>query len=459
MGMWRCWRGGLQLRHSVCREYHRDNVIDILESRGLLDNVNDKPALKKAADSQIKVYCGFDPTADALHLGNYLGLVVLRWFQSCGHEVYALLGGATARIGDPSGKNTERPQLSEDTIKNNSLRIDESIKGILGAETTVLNNYDWFRDLSFVDFLSRIGRHARVGAMLNREAVRSRLKSDTGISFSEFSYQLLQAYDFAYLRDHEGITVQIGGSDQLGNMQAGQELAKKINADGKDLFTLTFPLLTSADGKKFGKTEKGALWIHKGKLNPYMLYQQLLNVHDGDACKFLRLLTSVPLKQIEELERGTNDGTVGPNDAQQLLAESIVRDIHGAEELRRAQSVTRIVKPGVDIGGAVTAEDLLAVAGSLPCVELERSKLVGMPVQFLIYKLKLQKKADARRLISQGNVFINNCRLTGDDRATVQEHHLLDDKVMLIAAGKKRKGIVRIKSATNTSAATIELVS
>eukprot|EP00188_Purpureofilum_apyrenoidigerum_P006028 Plantae.Rhodophyta-Purpureofilum_apyrenoidigerum.ctg8628.p1 GENE.Plantae.Rhodophyta-Purpureofilum_apyrenoidigerum.ctg8628~~Plantae.Rhodophyta-Purpureofilum_apyrenoidigerum.ctg8628.p1 ORF type:complete len:460 (+),score=56.79 Plantae.Rhodophyta-Purpureofilum_apyrenoidigerum.ctg8628:203-1582(+) len=459
MRLWRCRGIFCRLQRNLSKKRHHENVVDVLESRGLLDNISDKNALRKASESCIKVYCGFDPTADALHIGNYLGLVVLRWFQSCGHQVYALVGGATARIGDPSGKSVERPRLSADALQKNTLRIHESIERILGTEATVLNNEEWFKSLSFVDFLSQIGCHARVGAMLNREAVRSRLRSDEGISFSEFSYQLLQAYDFSYLRDHYGVTVQIGGSDQLGNMQAGQEMARKLNPDGGHLYTLTFPLLMSADGRKFGKTEKGALWIDKSKLNSYALYQRLLSVPDDDARSFLRLLTSIPLEQIETLERGVQDGTVNASQLQQLLAENIVRDVHGSKELHRAQTVTNIVKPGVNIGEPVTAQDLLAVAEVLPSVELERSRIIGMPVQTLISKLKLQKKADLRRLIAEGNVFINNCRIVDAGRAKVEEHHILDNKAMLITAGKKRKGVVRIKSASLDSTEIFEQVS
>lgn len=337
------------LRRSLCHRATSDrNVIDVLTERGLVDNVNGIEQLRKAAvrdeidnattsRKPLSVYCGFDPTADALHLGNYVGLVVLEWFQKFGHRAVAVIGGATGRIGDPSGKSEERPVLKHDTVDENARKLKASIEDYLGPSATVLNNYEWIGGMSYLDFLGTVGRHARVGTMLGKESVRSRLQSSVGISFTEFSYQLLQAYDFAHLCQAHDVTVQIGGSDQLGNMQAGVDLARKIKPSGPHLHTLTFPLLTTSDGKKYGKSEKGAIWIDPDRLSPYGLYQFLLRTRDEDVIKLLKTITFLPIEQVEQLEASMASTDYKANSAQRLLAETITRDVHGIDGLKSAQ--------------------------------------------------------------------------------------------------------------------------
>lgn len=299
-----------------------------------------------ALRTPLSVYCGFDPTADSLHLGNLLGIIVLSWFQRCGHEPVALVGGATGRVGDPSGRSSERPVLSEAQIEANVAGIRRVLEGVLSRAAAgapggaprvrVLNNLDWFGPMSFLAFLRDVGKHARVGAMMAKDSVRTRMESEQGISFTEFTYQLLQGYDFVHLcRDH-GVRVQIGGSDQWGNITAGTDLIRRLlggggsgsggsgggSTDGGSgsaessmdsggsgdapgapaCFGLTFPLLVDSEGRKFGKSTGGAIWLSADKLSPYKFYQYLFGVADADVVRMLRMLTFLPLEEVAEIE-------------------------------------------------------------------------------------------------------------------------------------------------------------
>uniref|UniRef100_A0A7S2ZLT3 Tyrosine--tRNA ligase n=1 Tax=Rhodosorus marinus TaxID=101924 RepID=A0A7S2ZLT3_9RHOD len=418
------------------------NVVEVLSSRVLLGHTSNREKIVDAARNPMKVYCGFDPTADSLHLGNYLGLVALKWFQLCGHEVFCLIGGSTARIGDPSGKSGERPIMSPKVIERNSVRIEESIKRILGPCVKVVNNLDWIGSLSFLDFLDTIGRKSRVGSMLNRESVRSRLESPTGLSFAEFSYQLLQAYDYAHLYENYGVTLQIGGSDQLGNMQAGVDLAKKFRPDGETLHTLTFPLLTTADGKKYGKTEKGAVWLEADRLSPYSFYQYLVQAQDADVINLLRKLTMLPEESILEAEEELLEA---PLSAQRLLAETLTRDLHGEDGLASALKATDLLKPGSIVDRSqLSSELLLSLTGDLPVVTVNRKKLREISLKSVLLMLKLGKRSGLEQLLKDGHGYINNQRLEAGDRR-ISEDDLLDGQVMLVGAGKKKKGLVRVK--------------
>lgn len=237
----------------------RGSVLKTLQERGLVESTTGEEALEQhCMDRSVRVYCGFDPTADSLHLGNLLGIVVLSWFQRHGHVPVALMGGATGRVGDPSGKSTERPLLDEGQLENNITSIGNTLKRLMGNEVRLVNNLDWFGDMGFLEFLRKVGRHARIGTMTAKDSVKSRINSEQGMSFAEFSYQLLQGYDFVHLMDSEDVTVQIGGSDQWGNITAGTDLVRRIlKRDGAH--GLTFPLLVGSDGKKFGMFREGGL--------------------------------------------------------------------------------------------------------------------------------------------------------------------------------------------------------
>eukprot|EP00242_Pyramimonas_sp_CCMP2087_P001523 CAMPEP_0198226724 /NCGR_PEP_ID=MMETSP1445-20131203/106349_1 /TAXON_ID=36898 /ORGANISM="Pyramimonas sp., Strain CCMP2087" /LENGTH=383 /DNA_ID=CAMNT_0043906595 /DNA_START=140 /DNA_END=1287 /DNA_ORIENTATION=- len=272
------------------------SIVDVLKERGLVDAITNEEELRKATGAgPIKVYCGFDPTADSLHLGNLLGILVLVWFQKCGHTPVALLGGATARVGDPSGKSAERPVMDDATIEANSKGIEAILRALLTQRDApvpgmLLNNLEWFAGMGFLEFLRDVGKFARMGTMLNKDSVKTRLDGD-GMSFTEFSYQLLQGYDFVHLSRTYGVTAQIGGSDQWGNITAGTDLNRRIlGTEAESAFGITFPLLLKNDGTKFGKSESGAVWLAAERLSPFKFYQHLFAVPDVDVIKFMKML-------------------------------------------------------------------------------------------------------------------------------------------------------------------------
>ncbi|KXZ43833.1 hypothetical protein GPECTOR_79g112 [Gonium pectorale] len=431
----------------------RPNVVSLLRSRGLLAEVTGEQLEAAALAGRLSVYCGFDPTADSLHLGNLLGIVVLSWFQRCGHEPVALLGGATGRVGDPSGRSTERPVLSEEQIERNVAAIGSCLRSLLqrncppGAPAVrVLNNLDWFGPMSFLTFLREIGKFARVGTMLAKDSVRTRMESDQGISFTEFTYQLLQGYDFVHLCREEGVRVQIGGSDQWGNITAGTDLIRRLlggeDKEAPECFGLTFPLLTDSEGRKFGKSVGGAIWLSAEKLSPYKFYQYLFQVTDADVVKLLRMLTFLPLEEIAALEAAMAAPGYVPNTAQRRLAEEVTRFVHGEEGLAQALKATEALKPGA--ATQLDAATLEEVAGDAPSATLSRGSVAGATLADVMAAVKLQpSKSAARKLIKGGGVYLNNQKVT-EELYVVQPGDLIDGRLMLLAAGKKNKMLLRV---------------
>uniref|UniRef100_A0A7S3EGP6 Tyrosine--tRNA ligase n=1 Tax=Rhodosorus marinus TaxID=101924 RepID=A0A7S3EGP6_9RHOD len=429
-----------------------ENIVDVLRARGLVDAVTHEE-IRESCENPVKVYCGFDPTADSLHLGNYIALVTLRWFQLCGHQPVALVGGATGKVGDPSGKSAERPIMSDETIDENlagiSKNIGQVLKPIDGADATtdpvIMNNIDWVGKLSFLDFLREVGIFARVGTMLSKDSVKLRMDSDEGMSFTEFTYQLLQAYDFMYLNERHGVRIQIGGSDQWGNITAGTELARKVN--GVSLFGITFPLLTRSDGKKFGKSEGGAIWLSPEKLSPYQLYQYLVKIPDDDVCTFMRRLTFMDLKEIDQIEKSMAEEGYKANTAQKILGEEVTRILHGEEGVKSALAATAVAAPGKagTAAGSLSADALEAISGDMPNVNLEKENVLGKSVVDVLVNAGLQNsKGEARRLIKNGGGYINNAKVTSAE-ATVNETDLIEGRLLLLAAGKKSKMLVRVQ--------------
>lgn len=334
------------------------NVIDILASRGLIESTTGeglRAACSQAQTAPLKVYVGFDPTAESLHLGHLLGIIVLSWFQRCGHVPVAVVGGATGRVGDPSGKRTERPVLDEDTIRRNCRGIEGTISRLLGGNglcaqpceraaglptLIVLNNYDWWKDMSVLDFLWNVGRFARVGTMLAKDSVRSRLQSEVGMSYTEFTYQLIQGYDFVHLFREKGVSVQAGGSDQWGNITAGTDLIRRI-LQQEGAHGLTHPLLLKSDGTKIGKSEGGAIWLNPSLLSPHKFYQYLLATQDSDVIKVLKMLTFLSLEEIEHIQVSMGEPDYVPKSAQSKLAEEVTRFVHGDKGVEEALSASR----------------------------------------------------------------------------------------------------------------------
>ncbi len=439
---------------------HRD-VLEVLKERGLLNECTNEEALRAAAgETSLSVYCGFDPTADSLHLGNLLGIVVLAWFQRCGHIPVALLGGATGRVGDPSGKSAERPVLDEDTINKNTEGISQILTNVLansasmaqndGIENAqparVLNNLDWFGSMGFLEFLREIGKYARVGTMMAKDSVKTRLDSESGMSFTEFSYQLLQGYDFCHLFKNEGVSVQVGGSDQWGNITAGTDLIKRILDDDEKgdskAFGVTFPLLLKENGQKFGKSEDGAVWLSKERLSPYKFYQYMVQSTDADVIRFMKMLTFVDIVEIDAMEKSMSEEGYRPNTVQRRLAEEVTRFVHGEEGLLKALKATEGLKPGSDT--VLDAETLDMLADVVPLSKLTRDEVVGKPVADVMATSGLQKsKGEAKRMIKGGGAKLNNKKVTEEDQV-ITESDLIGNRMLMLNAGKKNKMLIRI---------------
>lgn len=378
-------------------------------------------------------------------MGNLLGIIVLSWFLRCGHQAVALIGGATARVGDPSGKSIERPELDIDTLEKNILGIRKTFSTIFGSSNVViLNNYDWWKDFSFLDFLKQVGRFARIGTMIAKESVKKRLESEQGLSFTEFSYQLLQGYDFLYLFQNKGVNVQIGGSDQWGNITAGTELIRKILQPDSDneAYGLTFPLLLKSDGSKFGKSEDGAIWLSPSMLSPYKFYQYFFSVPDADVIRFLRILTFLDLEEIDELEKDMKRPGYVPNTAQRRLAEEVTRFVHGEDGLNEAVKATEALRPGAET--KLDWKTIEAIAEDVPSCSLAYDQVLNVSLVDLAVSAGLfESKSAARRLLKQGGVYLNNNRVDSESKR-IEPQDIVDDKVLLLSAGKKNKVVVRI---------------
>ncbi len=419
------------------------NVIDVLEERGFVDAITSEE-LRVLVNKPVKVYCGFDPTADSLHVGNLVAIMGLAWFQRFGHTPVAIAGGATGMVGDPSGKSAERPLLDEQTLQNNLKGIKTNLENILASQGTpleLLNNYDWFKDFSFLDFLRDIGKHCRMGPMLAKDSVRTRLHSEEGMSFTEFCYQLLQGYDFLYLYDHHNVKIQLGGSDQWGNITAGTELIRKLR--GEQAYGLTTPLLTRSDGQKFGKSEKGAIWLSADKLSPYEFYQYFIRIADADVITLMRMLTFMDMGEIREYEWRMLQADYQPNTVQKKLAEEVTRLVHKDGGLQEALKVTKAAAPGSQ--AVLNAETLESLGSSMPSYEASLEQIAGQKLLDILVLCGLQpSKGEARRLIKNGGVYLNNVQIT-DENACVAENQLIDHKLLLLAAGKKNKILIKIK--------------
>jgi tyrosyl-tRNA synthetase len=418
------------------------NVIECLKERGLLDDMTSEE-LVQHLDAPIRLYCGFDPTADSLHIGNLVGIVVLRWFQKFGHTPVVILGGATGRIGDPSGKSIERPLLEPGAIAYNVTRIRRHFEAILDffhpkARPLIFNNDEWFSAFPLIDFLRDVGKQFRLGVMLSKESVKSRLHSEEGMSFTEFSYQLLQSYDFFHLFSHHHVTLQIGGSDQWGNITEGIDLIRKLTGGGA--FGLTFPLLTRSDGKKFGKTESGAIWLAADRCSPYEFYQYFVRVPDADVIKMMRMLTFMELDEIREYEASMAQT---PNVAQKRLAEEMTRLIHGEDGLAKAIRATEGAAPGTD--AVLDAASFREIAKDMPSSEIPLSEIIGQKFVEVAVKVGLlSSKGEAVRLIQNGGAYLNNQRVD-DPNFRFSPESLIGEEFLLLGSGKKKKILVKVK--------------
>jgi len=420
------------------------SIIDELAWRGLIHQATEEKELRAVLSKPTVVYAGFDPTADSLHVGSLLPLMLLRRFQRAGHQPIALVGGATGMIGDPSGKTDERQLLSQDTLTQNVIGIRRQMEQFLSFEganaALMVNNFDWMHGFPVLDFLRDVGKNVPVNVMLTKDSVKARLeRSDAGLSYTEFSYMLLQAYDFVYLARAHGCQLQIGGSDQWGNITAGIDLGRRML--GRPLFGLTCPLLTTSDGKKMGKTERGAIWLAPSRTTPYEFYQYFINVDDKDVLMVLRFLTEVDAQECESLAESIRDQP-HLRAAQKRLAESLTRLVHGDAGLAAAERATKILF-GAEIEGLSDSE-LVPIFRDVPSCELPRSHLqVGFGIIDALCAAGLaSSKSEARRTVNEGAAYVNNRRVEGIERSLTPSD-LASESIIVLRSGKKRYALLR----------------
>lgn len=422
------------------------DLFDDLRWRGLAHQWTGEDALPaRLREGPITLYCGFDPSAPSLHIGSLVGLVTLRRFQKAGHRPIVIAGGATGMVGDPSGKSEERNLLSVEQLAENIASIRQQISRFLDFEprgsAVLTNNADWLGRMGYIEFLRDVGKHFSVNVMLAKESVRARLEGEGGLSYTEFSYMLMQAYDFAHLSDEFGCELQVGGSDQFGNIAAGVDLGRRMR--GVHLFGLTWPLVTRSDGVKMGKTEAGAVWLDPARTSPYAFYQWFLRLPDSDAGPFLRYFTELSHEEIEALEAAVA-AEPQRRAAQRRLARELTLLVHGEEGLRAAERATDALFGG-DLEGLAEAE-LLEIFADVPSKELPRARLGTMTAAEALGEVGLAKsKSEARRLIQSGGATVGDRRLEDPDEV-LSARDLASETVMVIRAGKSRFGLLRFSA-------------
>ncbi len=421
------------------------NILDELSWRGLIHQSTESQSLKELLVQSQCVYAGFDPTASSLHCGHLLPLMMLRRFQQYGHKPIALVGGATGMIGDPSGKSEERVLLSPDALAENVDGMKAQMSRYLEfdgpAAARLVNNYDWMSGWSYINFLRDVGKNFPVNVMLSKDSVKGRLeRDDAGLSYTEFSYMLLQAYDFAYLYKQYACQLQLGGSDQWGNITAGIDLARRMH--GAQLHGLTCPLLLTSDGRKMGKTATGAVWLDPNRTSPYAFYQYWVNVADSDVLMCLRFLTEVEREEYSVLELSvTNEPHT--RTAQKRLAQWMTQFVHGQQGLATATTATEVFF-GAEIND-LNDNQLSEIFHDVPSATIELSELQGgLSLLEALVKVGLAKsKSDARRTIEQGGAYVNNRRVDAVDYVLTQKD-LASESVIVLRSGKKKFALLKV---------------
>lgn len=411
------------------------NIFEELKERGLVFQTTDEEALVKAlTEGQVSYYTGYDPTADSLHLGHLVAILTSRRLQLAGHKPYALVGGATGLIGDPSFKDIERSLQTKETVDNWVVKIQNQLSRFLDFDNgdnkaVMVNNYDWFGQISFIDFLRDVGKYFTVNAMMSKESVKKRI--ETGISYTEFAYQIMQGYDFYELNDKYNVTLQIGGSDQWGNMTAGTELLRR-KAD-KTGHVMTVPLITDSTGKKFGKSEGNAVWLDADKTSPYEMYQFWLNVMDDDAVRFLKIFTFLSLEEIADIEKEFNAAR-HERLAQKILAREMVTLVHGEEAYKEALNITEQLFVG-NIKN-LSAKELKQGLNNVPNYAVQADDNLNI-VEILVAAKISPSKRQAREDVQNGAIYLNGERIQ-DLNYTLSETDKIDDELTVIRRGKKK---------------------
>ena len=429
------------------------NFVEELKWRGMLAQI--MPGTEELLQKEmVTAYLGTDPTADSLHIGHLCGIMMLRHLQHCGHKPIILVGGATGMIGDPSGKSQERNLLNDETLRHNQECIKKQVAKFLDFDTDapnkaeMVNNYDWMKDFTFLDFAREVGKHITVNYMMAKESVQQRLNGTArdGLSFTEFTYQLLQGYDFLYLYQHKGCKLQLGGNDQWGNMTTGTELIRRTLGNEVETFALTCPLITKSDGKKFGKTESGNIWLDPKRTTPYKFYQFWLNVSDEDAERYIKIFTSLDHETIDALvEEHKQDP--GRRVLQKRLAEETTVLVHSKEALDMAVEASNILfgKSTKDSLLKLDEQTLLDIFDGVPHFSVSADQLGQLAVEIFTQAAPVfASKGEMRKLVQGGGVSLNKEKLTAFDRVITSED-LIDGKYLLVQRGKKNYYLLTIK--------------
>ncbi|MEL0452657.1 tyrosine--tRNA ligase [Lactococcus lactis subsp. lactis] len=416
------------------------NIFDELKARGLVFQTTDEAALSKAlTEDMVSYYVGYDPTADSLHLGNLVLILTMKRLQMAGHKPYALVGGATGLIGDPSFKDSERSLQTKDTVTKWSGKIRSQLERFLDFENgenkaEMTNNYNWFENLTFIDFLRDVGKHFTVNYMISKDSVKSRMES--GISYTEFAYQIMQGYDFYELNQLHNVTLQLGGSDQWGNMTAGTELLRrKANKQGH---VITIPLITDSTGKKFGKSEGNAIWLEADKTSPYEMYQFWLNVDDADAVKMLKIFTFLSLEEIAEIEEQF-EAARHERLAQKVLAREVVSLVHGKAAYEQAVKTSEILFGGGDLR-QLDAKSILTGLKAAPQHQVTDDEDLTL-VELLISAGIAPSKRQAREDITNGAIYINGERVQALDYV-ITDSDKIENRLTVIRRGKKKNFVL-----------------
>jgi tyrosyl-tRNA synthetase len=421
------------------------NLFDELEWRGLVYD-HTEGSKEVLAKEKVTAYIGFDPTAASLHVGSLLPMMILARLQRCGHHPIAIAGGGTGLIGDPSGKTAERKLLTAADVEANLVGIKEQLSRVLDFEATenparIVNNADWLTTIPFVEFLRDIGKHFTVNSMLARESVKRRLEQEEGISYTEFSYMLLQAFDYLVLYDRYNCTLQMGGSDQWGNILSGIDLVRRLR--GGKAYGLVSPLVTTSTGVKFGKTEAGAVWLDAKLTSPYRFFQFWLNTTDQDVIKYLKFFTWLSQPEVEDLAAKL-ETQPEKREAQRALAAAVTTIVHGATELEKAQRASQVLFGG-EIAG-LSADEVLDIFNDVPSSEVSRERLAGngMPLtEVLVSSGLAPSKAEARRLVGGGGIYLNNVRVA-DDKTVVTAEKTVEGRFFVLRKGQKQYHLVKV---------------
>ncbi|CAN5670346.1 tyrosine--tRNA ligase [soil metagenome] len=425
------------------------NLIEELKWRGMMQDI--MPGTEEQLLKEMTIgYIGFDPTADSLHIGSLVPILLLIHLQQCGHKPVALVGGATGMVGDPSGKSEERNLLSEDILNHNVSCVKAQLEKFLDFSDSIpnaaemVNNYDWFKNISFLEFIRDTGKHITVNYMMSKDSVRKRLEGESGMSFTEFTYQLVQGYDFYWLHKNKNCKLQMGGSDQWGNIVTGTELIRRKSSG--EAFAFTCPLITKADGGKFGKSEKGNIWLDKNKTSPYQFYQFWLNATDVDAGKYIKIFTFLQEETINEL-LAQHKGNEHQRLLQKKLAEEVTCFVHSREDYDFAVKASGILfnNDTAEILAQLDEEQLLQVMDGVPSGEFSKAEIeAGIDVvSFLAATNIFPSKGEAKKMVQGGGVSINKLKVEGIEQL-VKTESLLNGKYLLVQKGKRYYNLVKV---------------